>query len=588
MPPKREDDSLVNFDILIRNGLIVDGSGEPAFSADVGIVGERIEAVGDLEGCEAETVIDASDLIVTPGLIDAHTHADKTLMIYPGAENYRTQGITTVVGGNCGSGPAPLGEYYLQGYWDWDWWYDVNPRMYYEEVVADLQPAAKAMRKHHGIDLDWRSFGEFFDRLRTRRPGVNLVPLVGHNAVRGTVMGHDYRREATNEEIEEMKDLVARAMDDGVRGISNGLDYAPGAFAGHEELVAVIGEAAKRGGIFTSHWRRTGLRQGMGNPVLIKGLREALQIARDAAVPKVQISHVLNGYSVFPESPDELIREGARLTLGALEEAIEEGLNVHWDVIPNTNGGTLSGRFLASGLTPWLKMSGNLEGLARNLRAPDFRAQIRDYIESGNWYSLNPVTNPGWASGIIVASHDDSSLVERPLAEIAEERGTDALDTLFDLLVEDPLAESYPAPGSEIPHRVFFRHPRTMVALDTFSVDDTYDIKRPPYMRAHPNAYAGMPRYFQHFGRPLLGLEEAVRRVSSLPAEVFELEDRGLLREGYLADVAVWNPDEYEGNATFCEPRRYADGIHHLIVNGVFTLRDGNLSEDRAGRILTR
>ncbi|MFP4201180.1 MAG: N-acyl-D-amino-acid deacylase family protein, partial [Clostridia bacterium] len=417
----------MDFDILIKGGLVVDGSGEPAFSADVGIRNDKIAAVGRLEDCEAETVIDANGLTVTPGLIDAHTHADKTLMIYPGAENYRTQGITTVVGGNCGSGPAPLTKYYLQGYWDWDWWYDVNPRIYYEEVVADLEPAADAMREHHGIELDWRSFGEFFEKLRARRPGVNLVPLVGHNAVRGAVMGHDYRREATEDEIEKMKTMVNRAVDDGVRGISNGLDYAPGAFASHEELVAVIGEVARRGGIFTSHWRRTGLRQGMGNPVLIKGLREALQIARDAKVPRVQISHVLNGYSVFPESPDELIREGARLTLRTLEEAIEEGLDVHWDVIPNTDGGTLSARFLASGLAPWLKMSGDLEGLARNLRAPDFREQVRAYIEAGKWYSLNPITSPGWASGIIIAAHEDSSLVERPLADIAEERGIDAL-----------------------------------------------------------------------------------------------------------------------------------------------------------------
>ncbi len=576
------------YDTIIRGGTLLDGTGGPGVTGDIAIQGDRIAAVGDLEAATAAREIDAAGSVVTPGLIDAHTHADKTMMLYPGAENYRAQGITTVVGGNCGSSPAPLTDYYLQGYWEWNWWHDINPRAYYDEVVADLPPVIDAMKRHEGLDLDWRTFGEFFARLAEREPGVNLVPLVGHNAVRGAVMGRDYRRAADAEEIERMRTLVRDAMQDGVVGISNGLDYAPGGYADRREMVALVKEAANHDGIFTSHWRRTGLRYGMGNPVLIKGLREALEIAREAGAPLLQISHVLNGYSIFPESPDELLREAARLTLNLLDEAIEDGLNLYWDVIPNTNGGTLSGRYLAAGLAPWLKMSGSLEQLARNLAAPDYRKDVRDYLEAGKWYPLNPLANPGWAAGLVVASHPDESLIDRSVADIAAARGTDSLGTLFDLIAEYPESLGYPAPGSETAHRVFFEHPRTMVALDTFSVDDTYEVYRPPYLRPHPNTYGGMVRYFERFGRPLLGMEEAVRRVTGLPAEVFGLRDRGILREGKRADIAVWNPDNYRDRSSYAEPRRYAEGVEYLFVNGTLTLSEGRLLPETGGRILTR
>ncbi len=578
----------MTFDIIIRGGQLIDGSGGPAIEADVGIRSDTIEAIGDLRGANARSEIDARGLLVTPGFIDAHTHADKTLLRYPGAENYRSQGITTVVGGNCGSSPAPLTDYYLQGYWEWNWWFDANPRMYYDEVVADLDVVAPLMREHEGITLDWKTFGEFFDRLRAREPAVNLVPLVGHNAVRGAVMGRDYRRSASAEEVEQMKTLIRNAMSDGVRGISNGLDYAPGGYAERDELVAVVREATAHEGIFTSHWRRTGLRYGTGNPVLIKGLREAIDIAREAGAPSLQVSHVLSGYAIFPESPDSMVREGARLTLAVLEEAVEAGIDIHWDVIPNTHGGTLSGRFLAAGLAPWMKMAGSLEGLAHNLTAPDFRAEVRAYLEAGKWYNLNPVVNPGWASGLMVADHCEAENADRTVADIAAERGTDDLETLFDLIVEDPRSKGEPAPGSEVAHEVFFDHPRTMVALDTFSVDDTYEVQRPPYLRPHPNTYGGMVRYFQRFGLPRFGTEEAVRRVTSLPAKVFRLEDRGLLKEGYRADIVVWNPAEYRDNTTYTEPRQYAGGVEHLLVNGIVTLEDGMFTRGRGGRVLTR
>ncbi|MFO8059391.1 MAG: amidohydrolase family protein, partial [Bacillota bacterium] len=535
-----------------------------------------------------ERTLDASGQVVTPGFIDMHSHADQTLMVYPGAENFRTQGVTTVVGGNCGFTLAPLNHHYTAGFWEWNWWNEVNPRKYYQEPVADLETARRAMMEHEGVDMNWRTFGEFLETLDRTVPALNLVPLVGHSTIRTAVMGEDYRRHCTREELSEMVNWVREAMDAGAFGLSNGLDYAPGAYASDEENVAVVRAAAERGGMFATHWRRTGLREGMGSPVLIRGLKEAIDIAREADADLLQVSHLLPGYSVFPETPDEMRRASAHHTLEVLDRAVASGLNVYWDVIPNTGGGVLSLKYTAALLSPWLGEAGSLEQLSRNLRAPDLRAEITEYIEAGRWYSLNPLTNPEWASGLIISHHCSEDICDRSLAQIARDRNVGTLEALFDLLVEDPFTRTRSSEGSEATHRIFFEHGRTMVALDTFAMDTSYDVTVPPYFLPHPNTFGGMPRYFQRLGIPTLGLEEAVHRVTGLPAEVLGLSDRGQIEPGKRADIAVFSPDEFENTATAEEPRQYARGISHLLINGTVSIEDGNMLQERSGEVLRR
>lgn len=578
----------MTLDILIRNGEVVDGTGAPRRRADVGISDGAIAAVGDLSERAAGLTIDAAGRIVAPGFIDMHSHADETLMRYPGAENFLAQGVTTAVGGNCGFSFAPLADHYTSCFWEWNWWEEINPRKYYPEPVADIEPVRRALLEHEGIELSWGSFGEFLDALEELGPGINLVPLVGHSTVRTAVMGSDYRRHCTEEELEAMLDLVREAMESGAFGISNGLDYAPGAHACDEELVAVVREAAERGGMFATHWRRTGLRHGMGAPVLIRGLKEAISIAKESGVGITQVSHLLPGYSVFPDTPEEMRETSARLTLKVLDEAISEGTEIYWDVIPNTSGGVLSMKYTAALLNPWLRMAGGLERFSENLRAPDLRDEIREYIEAGNWYSLNPVTSPDWASGLIISHFEDDDLIGKSVVAVAKERGTDPLTTLFDLLTSDPYLRTGPPEGSSTAHRIFFEHPRTTVALDTFAMDTTYDVTVPPYFLPHPNTYGGMPRYFERIGRPFLGLEEAIHRVTGLPSEILNLADRGRIENGCRADVVVFDPDAYRGVADHVEPRRYAEGMDWVLVNGSVAVCRGEIGGDRFGRVLRR
>ncbi len=578
----------MEFDVLIENGEIVDGTSGDARREDVGITGKKIAAVGDLSTAAAAETVDAAGMVVTPGFIDMHSHADSTAAVYPSTENFLAQGITTAVTGNCGFSPAPLTDYYAAGFWEWNWWEKINPRKYDAEPIADLQPVREAMREHEGIDLSWDTFASFITFMNQLGTGINIAPLVGHNTIRTAVMGHDYRREADDAEISRMKQWVREAMEAGAFGISNGLDYAPGAFAGEDELVEVVRQASEGGGLFATHWRRTGLREKTGSPVMGLGLKEAIRICRRAEADRLQVSHLLPGYSVFPSPPQRLIKAAAELTIEMLQEGIEDGLDIHWDVIPNTTGGVISARYLAAPLNPWLKQAGTLEGFSRNLRAPDLREEIREFIEAGRWYSLNPVSNPGWASGIIISHHTAEDLAGSSLQEIADDRGEDPLSTMFSLLQQDPYTCCRPPSGGGEALQVFVQHPKTTVGLDTFAFDTSYEVTVPPYYLPHPNTFGGMPRFFNQLGIPLLGLPEAVHRVTRLPAAILGLDDRGQLREGFCADIAVFDPDSYKSCADHEEPRRLATGISYLLVNGEFAVHDGEFTESRSGRTLTR
>ncbi len=577
----------MSLDLKITGGLVVDGRGGEPFIADVGVKGTEIVAVGNLSEIDAGICIEAAGKVCAPGFIDMHSHADDTLLAHPEAENFLTQGVTTVVGGNCGFSPAPLTQYYASGLWEWYWRQDVNPRMYDQEPVADLERVRDAVRRHGGVDITWRHFGEFLERVDQVLPGVNLVPLVGHSTVRAAVMGHDYRRPATSSERDRIMSFIGEAMDEGAAGVSNGLDYYPGAFADRRELVGIVREAAVRGGMFATHWRRK-LRHKNGLPVLARGLTEAIEIAREAEAPLLQVSHLLPAYSVFPDPPQGMREAVGSMTLQLLDDAIEQGLNIYWDVIPSRSGGVLTVKSLANALIPWWNASGTLEQLGRNLRAPDYRDEIRRYLESGRWYYLNPQVDSEWSSGILIGRHeDDPSVGGHSLEEVAQSRGIDPFTALFDLLVADPYTETA-VPDNE-PGRmleIFFKHPRTTVGLDTFSVDTGYESAAPPYALPHPNTYGGMIRYLKDLGIPLLGLSEAIHRVTGLPARILGLSDRGLIGPGLKADIAVFSPAELKAPSNHSEPRQYSEGIEYLLVNGTMSVRTGEILKRRGGQVL--
>lgn len=462
------------------------------------------------------------------------------------------------------------------------------PRKYYDEPAGDLAKVKEAAKEIDGLDIDWSTFGEWMDRVEASRPGLNIRPLVGHSTVRMAAMGSDYRRPATTAEIEAMKRYVDEAMDAGAGGISNGLDYAPNSYSTKEESYEVIGTAAKKGGIWCTHWRRTGLREGFGNPGLIDGIREAIDIAKKTEA-KLQFAHLGAGYTVIPSASRRLSRCICEETLAVLDEAIKDGVDLAFDVIPNhLTGGVMHLKYLASRLMPWLKDAGSLEQLSKNLMAPDFRAEMREYITSGKWYLLNPILNPRWAGGIKVGTSSVERFVGKTLAEIAAETDVDGLEALMDVISADPYATTGSQDGSDESKRLFIKHPLAMVGVDSFVLDPTYEVVVPPYAVANPNTFGGMARFIRLYAVGLLGLEEGIRRITSLPAKTLGLADRGTLAEGMKADLVVFKPEAVLDKGNDEEPRQYPEGFNWVFVNGVAAMENGRLTGSQSGRVLRR
>ena len=577
------------FDFIIKNAQVVDGTGADRAAKDIGIKGDIIAAVGDLSQAEAARVIDAGGQVAAPGFIDMHDHFDQTVLLYPAAQSAVAQGITTAVTGQCGFSHAPLNRHYLACFWEWDWWDRVQPRKYYQEVVGDLDKVRAAAKEVQGLDIDWTTFGEWLRRVEEARPGVNLVPLVGHGTVRAAVMGLDYRRTASPDEVAAMKRHVEQAMDEGAYGISNGMDYAPNAFCSKEESYEVIGAAVKKGGFFSSHWRRTGLREGFGNPGLIEGLKEAIDIARKTGA-RLEIAHLAPGWLMAPSPTPRLSQMAAEETLAVLDEALKSGVDLSFDVIPNhLTGGVTHAKYIAAALAPWLKEAGSMEQLARNLAAPDLRSEIKQYIGSGKWYALNPILQPGWAATIVVGNTSVDEFRGKSVLEIARITGRHPLDALMDVIQRDPYAtRTEPKEGSDEVKRIFYKHPRAMVGIDTFLADETSGSRIPPYYLPNPNTFGGMARFIKLYALGLLGLEEGIRRLTGLPAERLGLKDRGIIAEGKKADLVVFRPEAVLDKTTSEEPRQYPEGFTWVFVNGKPAMEDGKLTLARAGSVLRR
>ena len=584
-------------DILIKNATIVDGTGSPGYVGAVAVKGERIAAIGKVEGdlkVEARTVIDAEGLTVTPGFIDVHNHGDLSILYYPEAEGFLRQGITTFVGGNCGSSPAPQGDPLTVDFFLYDLLWELNPDMYYLESLLPREVVNERHREMYGWEIDWHTMGDFFERVEAEGISPNYIPIVGHHQIRNVVMGADFRRKAKKREITEMRKHVEQAMLDGCRGFSVGRDYESSLYADFEELVALAKIAAKHGGIYTSHSLRTGLRKarrpGEFPPVKVQGLKEAIDVGREAKMP-VQISHLSSLYDMTPRDSPIMSEASAKATLKILDDATEEGVEVHFDTIPNNRGfGTSTSLWLATSLLPWLRLTGSREGLAEALRMREFREEIKEKIWSGKYYSLNPNINPNWARMKLILESKEDAFVDKTVAQIAEEKGVEPLKALFDVIMTDPHARTG-SRGFDSPTKdMFYRHPGCMVGIDTFALDITHKTKYPPWSLPSENSFGGFPNFFRTtvVDSDTLTIEEAVRKAAGLPAEKFRLADRGVLKAGAYADIVVMDLENVRNMAEPLNPCVYPEGIEHVIVNGVHVVRDSEHTGARPGKILYR
>ncbi len=529
-------------DVLIKNGFVVDGTGNPWFKADVLIESDKISGIGPFHGAEPNLTIDGSGLIVAPGFIDMHSHSDLHLLINPLAESKIRQGVTTEVLGNCGSTLAPIREDRL------------------DLLKKNCMPLAEE------VNWAWRSFEDYLRTLEERKISVNVAPLVGHGTVRIAVMGYD-NRSPTEVEMEEMKGLVGEAMKDGARGLSSGLIYAPGSYSKTEELVELCKVVSGYGGFYSSHIRNE-------SNYLLEAVDEAIAIGERAGVP-VEISH----HKAAGSENWGKVNDSLRM----IEEARKRGVDVTCDVYPYTAGST----DLSACIPTWAHEEG-LSNLVSRLGDKKIRSRLKHEIIEGipRWEDL--ARQAGWENIIISQFDPDRSLEGKSVAEIAKLRDRDPIDTAFDLLVESKgVAQIVIFEMNEQDVETVLRYPGSMIGTDgsSYAPYGKLHVGKP-----HPRNYGTFPRVLGRYIRDkkILRLEEAVRKMTSLPARRLGLLDRGLLAEGMQADVTIFDPDTVLDLATYQDPHRYPQGIRYVIVNGEAAVENGEHIGARAGMVLRR
>lgn len=498
------------YDLLVRNGTVVDGSGAKAFRADVAVKDGRIVKIGDLAGARASREIDAAGLVVAPGFLDVHTHADD-LAEKPGAENFLRMGVTTVVAGNCGWSPVDIGK------------------------------ALDGIRKAH--------------------PAINFATLVGHGSVRHEVMG-DANRAPTPAELERMKALVAQAMKDGAVGFSTGLQYVPGTYAGQDEIVELARVACRAGGLYASHMRNEGTE-------LEKAVSETIAVGEAAGCP-VEVSHLK------VDSPKNW--GASEKALALLEAARTRGLDVEADQYAYTAAASsLSIRF------PSWALEGGPEEIRKRLDDEATWAKIR--TEMKGLLAERGLQDLSFA--VVSGYPPDPSLQGLSMKEAARRLvGSDTAEAQFEaarkMLRAGDASMVYHFMSEGDVERIL-RHPWVSVASD--GALQTFGEGAP-----HPRSYSNNARVLGLYVREkkVISLEEAIRKMTSLPAGHFKLEGRGLVKEGYAADLVVFDPAKVADTATFEKPHAWAAGIPYVVVNGVPGIDHGTPTGDRAGRVLTR
>ena len=593
------------FDVLIENARIVDGSGKAPYSGSVGVKGGKVAALGDARG-DAVRVVDARGLYASPGFIDAHSHGDGTILFYPLCNNYVMQGVTTFIGGQCGGSPAPVGEMSGLPGLTRDYIQELEPHKYYpEKTIFPLEEVKALMEEKFGWSISWSTMGDWFKVVEDKGVSMNCAPLVGHGTVRLKVMGNDYKRHSTEDERAEMEALIREALDDGCIGMSSGLDYDPSVWAHMDEVnghVAVLKDYENA--VYAPHWRRTGRRRdvkfGDTRSNKVDGILESVDTCRVTGVP-THLAHLTPGWRLVPEGHDYMEEHNIRATLQFFDDALEEGLDISFDSMPwFLRGGFDVMPYLSSILTPWLKEAGSRERFAELLKVPDYREEIVEALKNGKWFirlAYSPNANPQWAENIWISRHKDEKLVGKNIAQVASDREKPQLDTWFDLICEDPDATGYAAGTADTgnfpwkPYRaLMFQHRCGSLSLDQSVYDYEYRMKKPPYRRPGRNAYSAFPAFIDKMVKELgiFTLEECIYKMSTAAAEHHNLEGRGTITPGSYADITVFSLDKLKAVSTPVEPNKQPKGVEYVFVNGEAVVEKGRHTGATPGRVLRR
>jgi N-acyl-D-amino-acid deacylase len=530
----------VPYDLVIRNGRIIDGTGSPWYSGDIAIRGGRIAVLGKLDGASTKRTIDAHGMVVAPGFIDMLGQSELTILVDPHLPSKIYQGITTEITGE-GSTIAP--------------------------ITDDLVKADRVTFEHYGVQPTWRTLREYFARLRKQGMGINLATYVGATQVRRVVIGDD-NRTPTAAELERMKALVRDAMHEGAVGVSTSLQYAPAMYAKTEELIALAAEAGKLGGVYASHIRD----EGDG---ILPALDEAIRIGREGHLP-VEIWHLkAAGKANWGRMPEIVAR---------IEQARKSGVDIGAD----TYAYTASFNTFSAIIPPWAHDGGD-RSLIERLKDPVARSRIRKEMESttGDWNNeWQQVTGPG---SIIIGAVQNPKLLPiqgKTIAEISKLWGKDPIDTVFDLLIEDSAFTSVAMFTMAEPDvALALRQPWVSICNDSQGTAPGGLLGKE---HPHPRAYGTFPHVLRKYVREdkTLTLEDAIRKFSALSAQKMRLADRGVLKQGMWADIVVFDPDTIRDVATFDNPNQLSDGMRFVLVNGVPVIEEGKMTNALPGKVV--
>ena len=531
----------MDFDVIVRRAEILDGSGAKAYQADVGLCGERIVAIGDLSGVQGQTEVDASGLWLLPGLIDVHTHSDAFLLLEPWCPSKLLQGVTTEIGGQCGGSAAPrLNGARLPSDWE-----------------AQTYPARPG-REAKGPN--WDTVADYRQCFEAARPALNFILFAGHNTIRKGVMG-DAPRAATPEETRSMVRTLEQALDEGAWGLTTGLIYHPGVHSRPEEVEALVRACAQKRGVYATHMRSEGDR-------LLEAIDEVLTLTRATGV-RTEISHLkTSGKANWHKLPEALAK---------IESARAEGLQVHSDRYPYLSAGT----DLDIVLPDWASAGGNA-AIRAHLASAEDRARIASELDASGRDPSAIMIGGTWSA-------ETRAYSGKTLAEIMAETGETLGEAIVRILRADGSQTGAFFFGMcEANMKTILRQPWVMAGSDA-SLRAPWGVLGKDY--PHPRAYGTHPRFFRVLTEELgIAPEEAVRRMTGLPAEAFGIRERGFIREGHFADLVLIDPTTWRDQATYRAPHRFASGVQAVWVNGSPVVMGGQLNPTapRRGRFLER
>jgi len=534
-------------DLLIQNGTIVDGSGGPAYISDVAVKNGKIVTIGPSLKIDNQKVLDASGKIVCPGFIDIHSHTDGTILINSKAESKIRQGITTEIVGNCGMSAAPLTAEYLS-------------------EIRDHLTINSDYGKPSDIGKFWVTFGEYIEHLNELPMGVNLMPMVGFGTLRSAVMGLK-SGPPTENEMRAMEDLLAKSLKEGAAGLTTGLEYVPDSLAQTDELVRLAKVVERHNKIYASHIRGE-------SHILFASIEEAIRTAEESGC-QMQISHLKLGGKFNWGKTEQLF--------ALLEEALARGVDLSWDQYPYVAWGT----GLVDYIPRWVHQEGH-QKLIEYLSEPSTRKRIRQEIEASIKLGNHAYNTAPWENVQIakVRSPEYQLIEGKRVSEIAQELDVDPIDIVFDLLIAEKGAVStlvFCMDEEDI--KTIMRHPKTVIASDGRAVATYGELNKGS---THPRYYGAFPRILGKYVRDekVLSLENAIQKMTSMPAEIMGLNNRGTLAPNNIADITIFDPNTVSDMATFENPHQYPKGIETVIISGDIIINQGEHSNKMAGTVL--